>query len=503
MNSKKEVLGSMPTERFNLASLMEMIEEQMSATGLLAEGETATIDYSNISISLPTIKITEDWGKMNSKDRAIIESFTQRIGGNSLEEKIASINNVISEKKESATISEILSSMVVCEILSSIIREFTESAGGFIFEGFLAGLFGGESVQITSPEEIEGMDASGKPITDVVLNNKHYSLKLLGQSTGVKGSFANMVEHFAQLDHVIYLDARRVGKDQGLEFGEFMITLENFLDVFVTPLLKTVTAKGVKVETAGEIKALLKKLDAEGKPVKLIRFGNIGFVPGQRATEFGFSPSGRSLELNEVKVRGEDLNKILNKVMSMPEEELQEYAPFIINHADTRFEGTKASKLFGSMAVVDILKRNIEAGDKEAIINSLRQTPGYKQNQQFEFTRHQAESIRGFRSVGTLMIGEQYMKQTWAAYADLLKETIGPVYATLQTFTGNVNNYFLATAEEGQNRKQFALDAIQDAEKLQQATSDAVQSIEGGGPGGETHMDYSVSPPTRRPGPGE
>jgi hypothetical protein len=499
MNSEKKVLNSKTTPKLNLDSLMEMIEEQMSVQNVLTEAETAEIDYSNINISLPTIKITEDWGKMNSKDRAIIESFTERISGNSLEEKIASINSIISEKKESASVSEILSSMVVCEVLSSIIREFTESAGGFIFEGFLAGLFGGESVQITSPEEIEGMDASGKPITDVVLNDKHYSLKLLGQSTGVKGSFANMVEHFAQLDHVIYLDARRVGKDQGLEFGEFIITLENFLDVFVTPLLKTVTAKGVKVESAGEIKKLLEKLDSEGKPVKFIRFGRVGFVPGERATDFGFSPSGRSLQLNEVKVTGESLNMILNKVMQTPDEELQEYAPFIINHADTRFEGTKASKLFGSMAVVDILKRNIESGDKDAIIDSLRQTPGYKQNQQFEFTRHQAESIRGFRSVGTLMIGEQYMKQTWAAYADLLKETIGPVYSVLQTFTGNVNNYFLATTEEGQNRKQFALDAIGDAEKLQQVTSNAVQSIESGGEE-ETYMDYSVSPPTLRKG---
>ena len=150
------------------------------------------------------------------------------------------------------------------------------------------------------------------------------------------------------------------------------------------------------------------------------------------------------------------------------------------------------------MAIVDILKRNIEAKDREAIINSLRETDGYENKEQFEFTRTQAEEITGFRSIGTLMIGEQYMKQTWHAYADLLKETIGPVYATLQTFTGNVNNYFLATTGEGQNRKQFAVDAIQDAEKLQKATASAVQSIEGGE---ETHMDYSVSPPALRPGP--
>ena len=164
----------------------------------------------------------------------------------------------------------------------------------------------------------------------------------------------------------------------------------------------------------------------------------------------------------------------------MEDDELQQFAPFTLDHADKKFEGTKAEKLFGSMAVVDIVKRNIESGNREQIINSLKQTPGVKDNQQFEFTRKQAEDIAGFKVVGTLMIGEEQMKQTWAAYADLLKETIGPVYSTLQQFTNNVNNYFLDTTEEsGQNRKQFAVDAISDAQRLQSVTDNAVKSIEG------------------------
>ena len=140
-----------------------------------------------------------------------------------------------------------------------------------------------------------------------------------------------MIEHFASpnIDHVIYLDARRVGKDQGLEFGEFLITLENFLEVFVTPFLKQVTTKGVEIETASGIKEFLKKLDSEGKPVKFIKFGKVGFIPSIRATDFGFSKSVPSRELNEVSVRGEDLNKILNKVMQMPDEQLQKRRSYL------------------------------------------------------------------------------------------------------------------------------------------------------------------------------
>ena len=78
------------------------------------------------------------------------------------------------------------------------------------------------------------------------------------------------------------------------------------------------------------------------------------------------------------------------------------------------------------------------------------------------------------------MIGEQYMKQTWASYSDLLQETIGPVYRNLQLFTNNVNNYFLeaTTKEKKQGRKQYAMDAISDAKNLEQATSTSVEKIE-------------------------
>ena len=467
------------SNKVGLDSLLEMIEKEFR----LFEEKSAEIDYSDINISLPTIKITEDWGRMSTKDRAIIENFTKRIQGNTLEQKLESLNSILTTKKEEATVSDILSTMVVCEILSSILREFTESAGGFIFEGFLAGLFGGKSVQITSPEEIEGMDASGKPITDVILNDRHYSLKLLGQKTGVKGSFANMVAHFEKLDHVVYLDARRIGKDQGLEFGEFTITLPKFLDVFLVPFLKEVTSKGVKIQSASELKKILQRLNSEGKPVKTIIFSKDGFLPGRKVKKFGYSPVEQSVLseelLQEIGVSGEDLKKILARAVQMEDDELQQFGPFTLDHADKKFEGTKAEKLFGSMAVVDIVKRNIESGNREQIINSLKQTPGVKENQQFEFTRKQAEKIAGFRVVGTLMIGEKQMKQTWSAYADLLKETIGPVYSTLQQFTNNVNNYFLDSTEgSGQNRKQFAMDAIKDAMRLQTATENAVQTID-------------------------
>ena len=53
---------------------------------------------------LPTIKITEAWGQPGTKDRQIIEKFTKRIAGDSLEQKIASLNRVITEVDPNAGI---------------------------------------------------------------------------------------------------------------------------------------------------------------------------------------------------------------------------------------------------------------------------------------------------------------------------------------------------------------------------------------------------------------
>ncbi len=450
----------------NLNFLMKMVGEVLNEKVDLS---TATVTPDeDIDINLPVIRITEAWGRKGNDDRQIIDSFTKRIEGTTLAEKLGRINGVLAGDGV-ANVSELLSSMVVVEILSTILSDFTESAGGFIFEGFLAGLFGGESVQITSPEEIEGMDASGKPITDVVLNNVHYSLKLLGEKTAVAGSFRNMVEHFDTLDHVVYLDARRIEGNQGLEFGEFTITLDNFLDVFVTPFLKSVNVKGIQFATAKKFKEAVAELESQEKPVTTLKFGKAGF------NNFQYKVASYSKKLDEAPVSTDTLQSLLSAIAAADESELEQYGPFALSYRDTRFEGTKAEKLFGSVAVVDILRRNIESGNKQEIINSLRETAGYKNEEQFVFTRRQAEDIAGFKTIGTLMIGEKTMKGVWMKYAKILQEVINPIYSNLQEFTNNVNAYLLGAGDA--NRKSRGMQAVNDAKQLGVATTRAMEAV--------------------------
>ena len=266
-----------------LQMLMEMVEKELDgfvpSEKVLQEQEQG----EEVKVYLPVMRITEDWGKVSeegvpTEDRQIIEMFTKNIKGNSVAEKLSYLNNIIAGKKSGAKLKEILGTMVVLEVLSQILDEFTESAGGFIFEAFLAGLFGGQSIQIIDVEKGEESTEgeTGKPITDVVLGDKQYSLKLLGPGTDVKGSFKNMVLHFTKYDHVIYLDARR--EEGGLVFGEFKITLADFLEVFYKPLRKTVTIKadkGSRFEDAESLKAFIEKVTSAGGQIKALVFVGI------------------------------------------------------------------------------------------------------------------------------------------------------------------------------------------------------------------------------------
>jgi hypothetical protein len=447
-------------EILSYKGLARLIENVISSKNLIALQERIDADQrtitpdEDINISLPVVRISEAWGRSDNSDRSIIESFTKRIGGETLEQKLLNINQVLTGQQKVVSVSQLLSSMMVCEILSTILKDFTESAGGFIFEGFLAGLFGGKSVQITTAADIEGMDAAGKPITDVILGDRHYSLKLLGPSTGVKGSFKNMVNHFKSLGpggHIVYLDARRIGGTEGLEFGEFTITLENFLDVFFTPFAK-IKKKTTQIRTARQLSNALEKYG--DRIFKIKSTGRVG-----RATVF--TP---------------------DTIQQVDPETLASIAPFVVSYSEESFQGsTKAKQLFGSGRqfndVADAISKYDaqDASTAAAVFAALEATPGYKKSRQFEFTKNQAESISNFKHVGTLMIGEESMKSVWLKYAKVLQEVINPIYSNLQEFTNNVNAYLLGEGEA--DRKGRGVQAVSDAEQLATVTSKVVEKV--------------------------
>ena len=486
-----------------LEILMEMVEEQLGAFVPKEVLKEAQGDTEEVVVHLPIIKITEDWGKVSkegvpTEDRKIIEMYTRNIKGDTVKAKIDYLNSIIAGEQKGAKLKEILGTLVVLEILSNILEEFTESAGGFIFEAFLAGLFGGQSVQITEP------GATGKPITDVVLSGREYSLKLLGPGTDVKGSFRNMVEHFNTKDHVIYLDARRNKTNDALVFGEFTITLLQFLDVFYMPLRKKVKVKqdpdkAKKIKTPEELQEFLGQLAAKAFPVTQLQFssyfpifgeedpgamtytlttGQPDGPPKKPVSNRKLSPEGFSDLLAFVQKAKPEVLRPYGFKPEKKEGEPREAGGFAVAYTESVFEGSKAEKLFGSLAEIGKIDKVIAANNEEEIIRLLRLTPGYVDEKQFLFTRNQVEEgIGNFDELGTLQLGDKVLKQTWLQYGELLNATIGPVYEALNSFSTSISSYFLGATETGQNRRQSGIKAIGDADNLKNATVSATETL--------------------------
>jgi hypothetical protein len=196
---------------------------------------------------LPTIRISENFGELRTKDRKLLDLFMQqihRMTGESgepmpgLEGKIIALSNFMKMDKPTCpkrTISQLFARIVALDIFGSILHEFTEAAGGFIMEAFFAALSGKSAYQMVEKEA--GEEGEGKPIVDVVgTSGQQYSMKLLrgfdepsgetkSESGSIKGSVRNLLLHFVRHEQLIYLMAYRDGGT--MVFERFIITREN------------------------------------------------------------------------------------------------------------------------------------------------------------------------------------------------------------------------------------------------------------------------------------
>ena len=425
----------------------------------------------DIDIKLPTLKFTEDWGKPDNDDRVRIERYMKNISGETIPAKLDSLKEILDGSVKDADVGTILSTLIMIEILSTLAgdeREFTESAAGFIFEGFLAGLFGGQSVQIVDVEADD--EQTGKPITDVILGGRHYSLKLLGPTTAVKGSWKNMVGHFEKDEpgEIVYLDARRT-KDGNLHFSEFVITLPNFLQIFADPF-----KKHYKKETVGPFKTVANL----GAALQQLMADEAKILAVETAVKWKLDVGGdnKRLHVNDPKAGG---RQALDELVALPEEELLALGPFHIRFQALNLQGSVMQKLFGSVEQYEAVQAAIATGSKDKIIAQLKLTRGYAQKpEQFSFSKDQVAKLSTHVDLGTIPLGAKALKEVWKNYAQMLLTVIDPVYRNLQEFTDNVDQFFLGAGEKGKgNRRSFGDAAIREAKELRAATDKAIKIV--------------------------
>jgi len=220
--------------KLNFGTILEMISEEMGGHPL-NEAAKAQKKRKSIVDLLPKIQISEDWGDPKTASRQLFEKYMNRIEGAGLPDKIAFINEFVEGKagaeKTQRDVGTIISNLTFLELLATIIQQFSPSGAGFLFEAFLAGLLRGK--QVTTPVggqlPIDDIRIGIDPETG--MGGKPLSLKLLASTTTVHGSIANLVKFLASSDGddgVEYVVGIKYG-DKVLSFYSFTIDRTNIL----------------------------------------------------------------------------------------------------------------------------------------------------------------------------------------------------------------------------------------------------------------------------------
>ncbi|MBL96780.1 MAG: hypothetical protein CMF52_03105 [Legionellales bacterium] len=463
-----------PNKDVGLSSLMEMVEKTMETLDNLNQnksflleappgfepGDAAATDSDrndNVTvIRRPTIKITELWGKTENGDRDIMESLMNKIQGNTVQQKIESVNRFLEAEAPppgEGDISEIMSYLIFLDTFASIVNDYGASVSGFLFEAFLAALMGGTSVQIDDPADV-GAAPGSLPIEDVQLMIKQseeadaeikpYSLKLLRRDGVVKGSFKNIVDYFLdpaegrKTDSIVYLivtkDAEKLGGGKlgewngTLKFFEFTITRDNFLQLIGAP-------SEVPVYDYRPVTLRQRTKQAVEKAPSAIR---------------GF-PRYKTLD-------GEDI----------PEDTVMDKGTEVLRIVDTG-ETEKvikggAAKLYTPDQYEKITGKFADAPDIDRqIFGALQDTKGYQTEQQWSI----GHGVYTKSFIGQIKLEPELLKTRAEDYTQSLNTSIVKIFNALGDLSDNINKYFIGAGED-MNRKAVGVAAKKDADTLKQ-----------------------------------
>ena len=461
---------------FDYSDLMKEIGEAKKRLGAflpfeplfegIVSGEESEVSGIPLEDWLPTIRISENFGELRTKDRKLLDLFMQqihRMTGESgeqlpgLEGKIVALSNFMRMDKPTCpkrTISQLFARIVALDIFGSILYEFTEAAGGFIMEAFFAALSGKSAYQMVEKEA--GKEGEGKPIVDVVgTSGQQYSMKLLrgfdkskldakgsvetmSKSGSIKGSVRNLLLHFTEHNHLIYLMAYRDGSE--MVFEKFTITPEN-LGEFLSLKPPTKSKDIYEINKSTMLKwfsllAYVQMIWQERKEYDL-------------SVDVSLSSEGAGEEVKtEIKdVMDWDLKEqdIWMKLMSEQKPEI--YTRLVANFISEIRRPLEAKDL------ITLFDHRRGSGDTKTQFNITR---AYAQNfASGEGT--QAEFSRMDVSPGSLQKAAQQCTES-------LRELLIPFYEQVKALTDNANTYFLSKDETERSTAASNLATIIDAE---------------------------------------
>tara|TARA_Y100001963_G_scaffold155035_1_gene245142 strand:- start:5723 stop:7405 length:1683 start_codon:yes stop_codon:yes gene_type:complete len=243
----ERIVNQRYSKKVGFADLMEMIHGELRQLEALTSDKQTLKELKGAKareriLRLPSVIPTEITvgQKPNSTDRRQFEIWMSNIGmeggadQSNVAKKISTITSFfdnLDTNLENASTPQLLSYLMFLNQFVWMLKEFNASVAGFLWEPFLAALFGGKSRQVpTSEGDIADIQIdTGKGMAPI-------SLKILNEVGGVKGSFTDLADHFAaggtEMRYVV-VTKQQSSKEKAVSsctFYEFNVTAENFFD---------------------------------------------------------------------------------------------------------------------------------------------------------------------------------------------------------------------------------------------------------------------------------
>jgi len=201
--------------------------------------------------NLPSLTISENWGTPEERDRMQLQSIIGKYCHGStpelkIENFINSINRNVARNTSKSDISEVFRTLLSIQTVTRIIKGFSYSGAGFIWEALLAAITGGKQLKIAEGQDdltvnlLSEAKESNVSIVDFEAGGRAYSAKLLSYTGGgkyliVKGSKHGLERSLKDPSYngvVTYIMIGRADDDTTLNFYKYDVDMETFDRLF-------------------------------------------------------------------------------------------------------------------------------------------------------------------------------------------------------------------------------------------------------------------------------
>jgi len=460
--------------------LIEMIEEAMGKLSPLKEeemGSSPSAERRSRAIWLPIQFPTEIsvGQKPGSKDRDMFHAWMSNLPEGDLGTKVQAIEAYINNPPQ-ASVADTLSYLMFLNTFSFMLQEFNASVAGFLWEPFLAAMFGAQSVQVPTSEgdiaDVKLMIQRGGILQRV-------SLKILTGRPGagnVGGSFTDLVDHFSEhpSEPMIYVVIKKYEGDTLMKFYEFPISQDTFFEFIGHPT--TVIARRTEekpfqvpgpISPRQQIIAMDKSAKEEGTVWRVDQITAAGSE----------EPLGGNTRLQPGVEYIAHLSHSEKVAGQAGKDKLSANARHLWG------EEEDYSQWYGLYQ--QLQQGGIAPGDFWAAVKGARPelTPwapegalGYREREQFKIGWGYAEKHAQVDELGALDISKEALDKAFAAGSQSIGGSLTDLFNSMGTLVENVSKFFLidcGASSESDARKCDVEDASRRSESGQKAIADA------------------------------